>query len=434
MLVVIHCPDDLEQVGYAVRLRTSLVIGRDPGRHGLELADGAVSRKHARITWHARFGLAQLEDLNSKNGTLVNGLITSRRYLEDSDVLRIGDTLIIVRQEEASAADASIPDLVGDSPPIRELRCLIEAAAPGALPVLLQGETGTGKELAAQALHQLSGRAGAFVPVNCSAIAKDLFESTFFGHRKGAFTGADSDQQGLLAAAHGGTLFLDEIAEMPAAMQPKLLRFIEDGQVRPLGGTKARTLDVRVIAATNRDTARLEKQGLFRADLRARLAEIVLELPPLDRRRGDIRMLLEHFARQLGRTGISIETDALEALLVAPWGANVRELRSLVRSQNQMVWNRRHGLKPTVNILLADLPEPFQQIIAHRKRAPVPPLLEASSRPSREELEQAVVQHDGNLQRVADFFGKDRKQIYRWMDALGVVCGRGVIPDIVGGE
>lgn len=201
-------------------------------------------------------------------------------------------------------------------------------------PTLILGESGTGKELLAQALHEGSPRADRpFVPLNCAAMPEDLVESTLFGHRKGAFTGATETQQGHVRAAEGGTLFLDEVGELPLAAQAKLLRFLESGEIQPVGESRLQKVDVRIIAATNRDLYQLVRQGGFREDLYYRLQVVPLELPPLRERSGDILLLLnhylEHFSLQHQLPAPSFGREALEFLKRHRWQGNVRELRNL---------------------------------------------------------------------------------------------------------
>jgi len=202
-------------------------------------------------------------------------------------------------------------------------------------PALLSGASGTGKELVARLIHRESPRADrAFVPVNCGAIPENLLESEFFGHVRGAFTGADREKKGLFEAAHGGTLFLDEISELPASLQVKLLRALQEGEIRRVGGTDTRTVDVRVIAATNRDLEGLVDEGEFREDLYYRLCVVPIHLPALRRRTEEIpalaRHLLDRHARRLGIEVEGIEGEAMECLLGYPWPGNVRELENVL--------------------------------------------------------------------------------------------------------
>ncbi|WP_096461364.1 sigma-54-dependent transcriptional regulator [Sulfurifustis variabilis] len=224
--------------------------------------------------------------------------------------------------------------MVGSGAGMQELGLLIRRVAPTGASVLVQGETGTGKELAASAIHRLSGRKGPFVPVNCVAISPDLFESELFGHTKGAFTGAHQSREGLFVAASGGTLFLDEISEMPLAMQAKLLRALENRRVRPVGSDREIPVDVRLVAATNRDLAESVRSGRFRDDLYYRLDVVHVTLPALRERAGDIPELVEFFSRRiavdLGVKPYVFDAEELRRLQVYPWPGNVRELRNLV--------------------------------------------------------------------------------------------------------
>jgi len=223
---------------------------------------------------------------------------------------------------------ASQAGIVGSSEAIRALIDVLVLAAPTDATVLIEGETGTGKELAAQALHRLSRRArGPFVAVNAAALPETLLESELFGHAKGAFTGADSARQGRFQQAHGGTIFLDEIGEMPLSMQAKLLRVLQEREVQPLGTTKAQPVDVRVIAATNRKLEALVAEGKFRSDLFYRLNVVPLDLPPLRERREDIPALAAHFLQGKKRR---FTPAALAALARHDWPGNVRELQNVI--------------------------------------------------------------------------------------------------------
>jgi len=225
--------------------------------------------------------------------------------------------------------------LVGTSAAMQEVHRLIELAAPTPAPVLITGESGTGKELVARTLHELSPRGrGAFVAVNCAAIPETLLESEIFGHEKGAFTGALDRRQGCFELAHEGTIFLDEIAEMSAALQAKFLRILEDGMVRRLGAKAEIKVDVRVLAATNKDPAEAIRAGTFREDLFYRLNVVSLAMPPLRDRREDIPLLIEAFVEEFNakydKRITSVDEPALEALLAHSWPGNVRELRNVL--------------------------------------------------------------------------------------------------------
>ena len=240
-----------------------------------------------------------------------------------------------VLRRELSSREHDGEPLVGDSPAMVGLRALLERVAPTPSTVLLQGESGTGKEVVARALHRLSTRrAKAFVPVNCAAIPSELIESELFGHVKGAFTGAAGSRNGLFYYANGGTLFLDEISELPLPMQSRLLRVLEERKLRPVGSEREVPVDVRVVAATNRDLAAAVKAGAFREDLYYRLAVVDIAVPPLRARAADIPALVAHFTRLLSqRLGVppqEVSADTLAALSAYPWPGNVRELRNFI--------------------------------------------------------------------------------------------------------
>jgi len=225
--------------------------------------------------------------------------------------------------------------MIGESPAMRQLRETIDKVAHSDATVLVTGESGTGKELVARALHFAGRRAGgAFVPVNCGALVGTLLDSELFGHLRGAFTGADTSKRGLFVAADGGTLFLDEIGELPLELQPKLLRALQDGEVKPVGGTSAIRVDARVIAATNRGLQAQIAAAAFREDLYYRLAVITIEVPPLRDRPGDIGLLAQHFAEQAAlraeRGRVVLSDAALAHLATQRWPGNVRELENTI--------------------------------------------------------------------------------------------------------
>src|SRR5437763_12344646 len=249
--------------------------------------------------------------------------------------------------------ELTVNELVGNSAPMQRVKEIIAKVAPTDSPVLIEGESGTGKELVAAANHRLSPRAkGPFIPVNCSAIPSDLLESEFFGHVRGAFSGAVSDTLGLFRGANDGTLFLDEIAELSPALQVKLLRVLQEMQVRPVGSTKAYSVDVRVIAATNRDLDRVIAEEKFRQDLYYRLNVVRINLPPLRARRDDVVALANYFIRRFNRRFRrdlrGITPDALAALQAYDFPGNVRELENLME--------RAYAMGAKEQITLADLP------------------------------------------------------------------------------
>jgi len=231
-----------------------------------------------------------------------------------------------------------VPGLIGKSKPIERLKEQIKKIAPYDVNVLILGESGSGKEVVARAIHLLSGRRNKpFVAINCAALPPELLESELFGYKKGAFTGAVSDKKGLIEQAHGGTLFLDEIGDMPLPLQAKLLRFLETKRFIPLGSTQEKEVDVRVVAATNKNLKEEIKKGNFREDLYYRIATIVIELPPLRERKDDIPLLVEFFAREFaqkyGKEIKRISSGFINYLMELPLEGNVRELRNIVERE-----------------------------------------------------------------------------------------------------
>jgi transcriptional regulator with PAS, ATPase and Fis domain len=275
-----------------------------------------------------------IRDLGSRNGTFVNGLRVSREVLRRGDLIRLGGT--VFRLETDPGEESALPEihgpLIGASRSLRVTLARAEAAALSDAPVLLQGPTGTGKELLAAAVHRASGRAGPMLAVNCAALPAHLIESELFGHERGAFSGADTSRPGLFRAAHRGTLFLDEIGELPGPVQATLLRVLDTRAVRPVGGVAELAVDARVVAATNRDLRGAVEAGEFRADLYARLAESVVEVAPLVERPSDLAPLWHHLVAELSGGGrIELGAAVFEAMALHRWPFNVRELRQLVR-------------------------------------------------------------------------------------------------------
>ena len=255
-----------------------------------------------------------------------------------AEVESLWSELFDASKPDDSTLDLNAPEvpmrfgMIGDSEPMQRVFQLIERVAPSEVSVLINGETGTGKELCARAMHEHSKRKKKpFLAENCAAVPANLLESELFGHAKGSFTGAIADRQGHFAVADGGTIFLDEIGDMPLEMQSKLLRVLQDGEIRPVGSNKSRKVDVRVVAATNKDLEAGCRDGSFRQDLYYRLNVITILLPPLRDRDGDIehltRFLLYGFSKELGRE-VSIAPDALAALGGYAWPGNVRELEN----------------------------------------------------------------------------------------------------------
>lgn len=307
-----------------------LRIGQDLD-NGLVLRDPCVSRQHAEL--RVEGDRCYLQDLGSTNGTWVNGLQVRQQELPVPCQIEVGRTQLHV-EKQPPVLRPMIAGLVGRSAAMMEVVEHIHRFADAAEPILVQGASGTGKELVARALHEHSARSQfPFIAINCSALNANLVESELFGHTRGAFTGADEAKKGAFENAEGGTLFFDEIGELPSDLQPKLLRVLETGSVRRVGGVGELPVNVRVVAATHRDLREMVREGFFREDLYHRLYVINIQLPKLASRPEDILPLAEHFLRQRRGRPVHLDRSARHALLNHPWPGNIRELRNvLVRS------------------------------------------------------------------------------------------------------
>jgi DNA-binding NtrC family response regulator len=404
-------------------LRTHL--GREPGAGvDLVLSDPAVSRVHAVLVAYPGEDTLWFQDLESSNGVFVNGRKVDGAAVRAGDVIRVGDSVLVVGRGSPAPAEAARDlGLVGRALPVVELREVIRKAAPSALPVLIIGPTGTGKELVARALHEQSGRAGRVVAVNCAALPATLVESVLFGHRKGSFTGATSDQEGAFVQANGGTLFLDEVGDLSLEAQPKLLRALENGEVTPVGATSPLAVDVRVVAATHVPLDAALGEGRFREDLYARLAGLVIKTPALADRREDIPLLFSSFLGERGERPMS--ADFAESLVAYGWPFNVRELkkladRLLVLHPEAPLWER--GMLDD-EMVRAPSAEPPPE--AERRPGSSKPPAPRTGPPPREELIALLDQCEGNVSKVAELMQRNRKQVYRWMKQHAVDPGTG---------
>jgi two-component system, NtrC family, response regulator HydG len=305
----------------------------------LRLADPLVSRRHFALEIDG--ARVRITDLDSTNGTLVNAVPIAEAFLHGGELVRVGDTTIAVRFGPVVSArlqaGTRFGRVIGASPEMLRLYPICERLALSDVPVILEGETGTGKELLAEAIHEASPRAsGPFVVFDCTTSPPSLMEAKLFGHEKGAFTGATTSRPGVFEEADGGTLLIDEIGDLDVALQAKLLRAVQSGQVQRLGGTQWLKTNVRILAATRRDLEREIQEGRFRDDLYYRLAVARVELPPLRRRRGDVALLAEHFwtALTAGAPRSSpMPPDFLARLLGYAWPGNVRELSNVVANK-----------------------------------------------------------------------------------------------------
>ena len=382
------------------------------------LDDGLVSGQHARIVRGS--GGYDLEDLGSKNGTFVDNVrAEGRTRLRDGGLVFIGNHVGVFRMVSSIELEAIKAELVAPLGPVAtaspalavacdRLRRL--AASEGEL--LIVGETGVGKEVYARAVHEASARKGRFVAINCAAIPRELVESELFGYRAGAHSTAHQAKAGLIEEAEGGTLFLDEIGEMTPEAQIKILRFLQDRELTPLGSTRPRRMDVRIVAATNRTIATGKGSSGLRDDIVARLGAAPIHLPPLRNRIEDIGALAAHFLSLGGShaQGVKFEQPAFRALALHTWPLNVRELEKIITTAAVLT-----GGKP---IALRDLPEP----IAKAAALPAAPGARRPTGPSPTpaQLEELLRRYDGNVADVSRELGKHRAAVWRWIKKFGL--------------
>ena len=335
-LSVVTGPDTGETLEVDPDAPGPLLVGQGPAC-ALRLTDRQVSRRHLALEISG--GALAVRDLDSTNGTRVGGLEVVEARLRGGEKLVLGATTIDVQRDDRGApssvrAESSFGHLLGESPAMRRLYPLCARLAAASVPVVIEGETGTGKEVLAESLHEMGPRAsGPFAVFDCTAVPPNLLEAALFGHERGAFTGATEARQGVFEEAHKGTLLIDEIGDLGLELQAKLLRALERSEVRRLGGKSWIKVDVRVVAATRRDLDAAVQAGRFRDDLFYRLAVARIELPPLRRREGDVAMLAEAFWKKLADPGVPIPPDFLERLETYSWPGNVRELYNAVARQ-----------------------------------------------------------------------------------------------------
>jgi DNA-binding NtrC family response regulator len=397
------------------------------GSNDIVLRDPMVSRFHCRLV--REDGMWRLRDSGSMNGTAINGVRVRDADLGNEGVLQIGESVLRVRAGAPQKEDfvpmlPSFGALVGTSLPMRRLFALLDKIAQSDINVLIEGESGTGKELVATEIMQRSSRADKpFVVVDCGAISPNLVDSELFGHVRGAFTGADRDRMGAFEAADGGTVFLDEIGELPLELQPKLLRALEAREIRRVGETRARRVNVRVISATNRDLEREVNKGRFREDLYFRLAVISARVPALRERLDDLLILVRTFLAQLGvpEEERLFPPSVLAEMSKHDWPGNVRELRNYVersvvlQSASQTLRRGTGGgsaVPGPVNGI--DLSVPFRiakdGVIDSFERSYLSQLLDAAG---------------GNMSKAARMAGMDRMYLHRLVQKHGLRGGKG---------
>ncbi len=424
VLCVVAGPD----AGLMRKLESGTLFLGTHENNDIILRDPTVSRYHLEL--QVRADGIKVTDMDSTNGTYIGSTRLGSVLVRTRSCFRVGgESQIEITPEEERVEVAPFPahywgQAYGVSKAMSELFALLNQVAPTDTNVLLQGETGTGKELLAEGIHEKSYRSdGAFVVVDCGAIPRDLLAAELFGHTKGAFTGATTQKRGLLDEASGGTLFLDEIGELSLDLQPKLLRVIEKREIRPIGETRFHKVDVRVIAATNRDLKSMVRSGKFREDLYFRLAVVNAVVPPLRKRPEDIPGLIHIFLEQMNKGDFHLPERIVEQLKHYNWPGNVRELRNVVErgvsltaeeitrytDQNQ---NRNNGfVDGGMPLEVMDLPFKEAKNL----------LVESFE---REYLTQLLLRHRGNISRAAMEAGIDRNYIHRLVKKYNLPVSR----------
>ncbi|MFT5288512.1 MAG: two-component system response regulator HydG [Planctomycetota bacterium] len=432
--------DGLEMDGYECRIANS-------GREGIErMSEATFDAVLTDLVMHDGDGLEVLKQAGTLQPDAVVLLITGHGSVETAvDAMRLGAAdyltkpvrIAELRTRLARAVEAvrlkrtnralrqqlderyGFEGLIGNSPAMQRVFNMLRQVSPTQATVLILGESGTGKELVANALHTNSRRRDKrFVAVNCAALTQGLIESELFGHVKGAFTGAVAAKDGLLVTADGGTMFLDEVGDMPLETQAKLLRVLENREVQPVGGTNLRKVDIRLVAATNRDLRTMVDEGKFREDLLFRLQVVILELPPLRERTGDVPVLIDHFiqhfAKEHGREVRGISPEARTLLVRYDWPGNVRELQNVIN--NMVVLAQGEVLSEE------DVPEQVKRGAANPSRSVGH--FELAGR-SMAEVERAMIESnlalvDGNRQKAAKILGIGERTLYRKIKEYGL--------------
>ncbi|HZJ66381.1 MAG TPA: sigma 54-interacting transcriptional regulator [Kofleriaceae bacterium] len=417
-----HRIDDLDAVVFLRGPRRAERDDRDGLRRlTLQLPDPFLSKQHGRLLWAKQRWM--IESPLSKNGVVMNGQATRYAAVAIGDVIEIGHCVFLIERLTAPE-DAPLDQLLGSAAPgpsplpslhpeLLAAAAVLPRVARSAIPVLLHGETGTGKEVYARALHDASGRTGAFVAVNCGALSPSLLEAELFGHRKGAFSGATSDRPGFVRASDGGTLFLDEIASLSEAGQVALLRVLQENEVIAVGDTRAVPVDLRVCAASQLPLVAEVEAGRFRSDLYARLLGYELALPPLRERRGDLGYLVGALLRRLSARPVELTPAAARCVIEYDWPRNVRELERCLAAA--LVLADGHPIDTS------HLPA---AVTAHHRvptnrHAPMPTEGDPDHAAIRLRLAAKLTEHRGNVSAVARDLRMHRTQIQRLIHRFG---------------
>ncbi|MFO0669586.1 MAG: sigma 54-interacting transcriptional regulator [Polyangiaceae bacterium] len=401
--------------GFATKIdRPLFVIGSGPNAD-LRVSDPGVSREHVRVMLDPNG--ARIRDESSKNGTYVGGMRVRDITLTQDAAITIGGTTLQIsieaEQIELALSEGDrFGDAIGTSTVMRHLFANLERIAGSDLTVLIEGESGVGKDLLARAIHQKSPRAdGPMVVVDCGAIPANLVESELFGHERGAFTGATDSRRGMFEEADGGTLFLDEIGELPLDLQPKLLRALEQREIRRVGGRTPKPVNVRVIAATNRRLSEAARTGEFRSDLYYRLAVARVTVPPLRDRPEDILPIARTLLRMLRNdTSADFPADFASMLAAYPWPGNVRELRNVV--ERYAVFGSERGLFDRASAVARSADDDLASLTYHEARKIV------LDRFEEQYLPRVLERANGVMSRAAELAGVARPSFYRMMARL----------------
>jgi DNA-binding NtrC family response regulator len=343
--------------------------------------------------------------INDEIRLTIKRILQSRELQMENQILR----------QELSQRPAAFTNIIGSSEPMQKVFGVMEKVIPSKSNILITGESGTGKGLVAQAIHEAGTRKDKpFIAINCGAIPENLLESELFGHKKGAFTSAIEDKKGLITMANGGTLFLDEIGELPSALQVKLLHVIQTKELTPVGDTRVITVDVRIIAATNADLLQRVKEGRFREDLYYRLNVIEIRMPALRERRDDIPVLIKHymeiFAKEAGKSIKDIDYEAIQALLAYDWPGNIRELRNTIE--------RATVLADGEVITIHDLPDTFRTLDV--EGISTSSLRQALDAFERDYIRRSLTENKGNKEATANKLGVDLATLYRKLKKLRI--------------
>lgn len=399
----------------------TIIIGSSD-RADIYLNDETVSRAHAEIIKNKEGYL--IRDLQSTNGTFVGGLKVREAFLTEGSIIKVGKSRIkfIPQDEELEiypSKSNKFGDLLGQTLEMRRIFGVLEKVSPTNVSVIITGETGTGKELVARAVHEKSKRSKSpFIVFDCGAVAENLIESELFGHEKGSFTGATTSRQGAFELADGGTIFLDELGELSLDLQPKLLRALESGEIKRVGADRPKRVNVRVVAATNRNLKEEVKKGNFREDLYFRLSVVEVNLPPLRKRQDDVPMLIEHFFN-LSKMESGLEKvegfadEAFSLLKEYQWPGNIRELRNAVA--------RAFSFCEGNQIEVKHLPDYIQERSVVTKTHPAMdgdlPFKEAKEKWiesfEKDYLLDLLKKNDMNISKAAKQAGIDRKSVQR---------------------